>query len=97
MIFFRQNYYAAKWGTNYLTQREIDLDIINRCESKPRLIARPLPPTLLSHALPVVDDVEITKILQLRKAESAAFDVYRDALTRALKQNKNLTLAKPTI
>ena len=55
---------------------------------------RPLPPTVLSHSLPVVDDIAIGKILQLRKAEGAAFDVYREALRNALKQNKTLTLAK---
>jgi hypothetical protein len=27
----RQNYYSIMFGTNYLTQREIDVDIMNRC------------------------------------------------------------------
>jgi hypothetical protein len=49
---------------------------------------------VFSHSLPVVDDIEIGKIIKLRKAEGESFDVYRDALARALKQYENLTLSK---
>jgi hypothetical protein len=89
----QQNYYGNLAGVNYLTQRDIDLDIIRKASvnSGSNKFPPATTPTAFSHALPVVDHIEVRRILALRRAEGAAFAVYREALLKGLNQKK-LTL-----
>ena len=92
----RQNFYGNTVGVSYLTQRDIDLALLRQLEPnarKAKVSRGPTTPTAFSHALPVIDQIDVTKILALRKAEGAAFAVYREALVKGLNQ-KDLTLSQ---
>jgi len=93
----RQNWYANKWGVNYLTHRELDLDVIRRYEEPAGRRHRiapiaPLSPTMLAHSVPVIETVGLKDIIKLRKKEGAAFELYRDAVSKTLKQHPHSTL-----
>jgi hypothetical protein len=87
---FRQNIDVYLSRSQYLTDREIDLDVvtsvgepetIHDCKS---LLAG------LSHTVPAVQGVRLDRLVRLRQKESEAFEVYRDALGRVLNQARAL-------
>lgn len=89
----RQNYYTNMCGTSYLTHRDLDLEVIRSFEgsSKPR-VTSPVSPTIFSHFLPIIGEVSLEKVVRLRRAEGAAFELYRDAISKALRKNKKMPL-----
>ena len=87
---FRQNIDVHFSKSQYLTDREVDLNVvtsvgepetIHDCKS---LLAG------LSHTVPAVQGVRLDRLVRLRQKESEAFEVYRDALGRVLNQARAL-------
>lgn len=70
----RQNYYANVRGASYLTERQIDFDLVKSLERPGgRGRSKSLVPTLLSHTVPIVEGVSVSRILALREQEAPAF------------------------
>jgi hypothetical protein len=81
-----QSINAAMYGLSYLTDREIDFDLI---EAANRMKRRPEATTVLDgfeHALPFVHHVPLKQLVELRMTDGEAFQVYRDSLSRALRE-----------
>src|SRR3989344_120163 len=79
------NYYKQRNAT-YLTDRQLDLDIIEKA-TKIEKLSSPANPLGLYHHLPYLDDVLLEDLVKLRKTVGAAFKVYRDALTLLIKEH----------
>ena len=92
---FDQNVEVHLSKSHYLTHREIDFDIIttmgneNVTRTSETLIGG------LAHSIPTITNIPINKLVKLRQKEGEAFEVYRDTISRVLKQAK--TLAKEEI
>lgn len=72
-------------GLNYLTDRELDLTVIQELGGAD---TKPIQKALvsgLSHAVPVVRHATIETLLQLREKEGEAFAVYREAVAAVLR------------
>jgi len=87
---FQQNIHVCRHGTQYLTDREIDLDIATSI-GKPDVVktSRSLLAGL-SHSIPTIENIHLDKLIHLRQKEGEAFEVYRDALHRVLNQAQAL-------
>jgi hypothetical protein len=81
-----QNYYSTITGTGYLTDRGVDLDVINALAPRPVQLTNALLKANFSHELPVLSGMPVNKLLRVRQDEGAAFQVYRDTLTKAINQ-----------
>jgi hypothetical protein len=84
-----QRHYSRKTGCDYLTTREIDLDLIRSTSSPPVKAVNEALLESFTHALPFVQEVPIENILNLRRREAESFEVYRDAV-RGLLQGIDL-------
>jgi len=85
----RHTYLSDKYSISYLTRREVDFEIIqalNDEESERRNMA--LYQAFLHH-LPFLQEVPIRKLITLRQNEGEAFQVYRNALTTALRRSSS--------
>jgi hypothetical protein len=71
---------------NYLTDRELDLAIVRAMGSKALRQIDSAITRGLSHAVPVVANIPIEDVLLLRDAEPEAFQVYRNALSRIVRE-----------
>jgi hypothetical protein len=83
-----QNFYSTRFGTGYLTNRGVDLDVINALAPKDIQETNTLLKAHFAHELPVVGGISLDTLLKLRNNEGEAFRVYRDALTKAITQAK---------
>jgi RNA-binding protein YhbY len=81
---FIQNVDVDRRGCQYLTDRQVDLDIVTSV-GEPETI-RMCKAFLdgLSHSVPAVEGVRLEKLVRLRQKEGEAFLVYRDALHKTL-------------
>jgi hypothetical protein len=79
----RQNYFSTVNGVNYLTNRQIDFDVITKFGKSHN--HRSFDATAFAHTLPVLEDIPLRKLLSLRAKEGEAFRSYRAALDRAMK------------
>jgi len=81
---FIQNVDVDRRGCQYLTDRQVDLDIVTSV-GEPETI-RMCKAFLdgLSHSVPTVEGARLEKLVQLRQKEGEAFLVYRDALHKTL-------------
>lgn len=84
-----QNYYALRHGTGYLTQRSVDLELINALASQPIRDTNTLLGTSFSHELPVIGGIELRELLKVRRDNGDSFQVYRDALSKAINDVKD--------
>jgi hypothetical protein len=73
----RQNFYGNSVGVNYLTQRDIDLELLRQVDHpnsrKTKVSRTPTTPTAFSHALPVIDQVDVTRILSTAAENQATW------------------------
>lgn len=85
-----QGAYARHSHYTYLTDGDLDADLISSITDEK------IHPTVkavikgLSHAVPVVASTDLRSLLRLREEEAEAFRVYRDSVSRVL-QNADLT------
>jgi hypothetical protein len=85
-----QNMYAATSGAHYLTDRPIDMEMIRQDErattgsgARNRALMEGM-----AHSLPFLSDVPLDDLVELRAKEGDAFEVYRQALRKALEQSQ---------
>ncbi|UPL50808.1 hypothetical protein [Hymenobacter sublimis] len=80
-----QNYYSNIYNSSYLTDREIDSTLI---QDKNKSILNKKFTSSLSHHIPHIPNVPLDNLINLRKKEGEAFQVYRDSLTNFLSNSK---------
>ncbi len=81
-----QNYYSNFYNSSYLTDRELDSKLIlnkNKKELNDKLSSS------LSHNIPYLPSIDLNRIIELRKNEGEAFQVYRHSLTTFLSNTKD--------
>lgn len=79
-----QNVWVDMYNLSYLTNREIDVNVLNAIHLEDnRLISNNITESL-THLLPTVQNVDISNILELRMKEGESFKVYRDTVTSVL-------------
>lgn len=79
-----QNVWVNAYGSTYLTNREVDINMINTLHSKIEFEKSSRIVDALSHTLPIIQNVDLTKIVELRQKDGESFNVYRDSLTKIL-------------
>lgn len=79
-----QNWYSNRYGCNYLTAREIDLNLISNINDENTNGASLALSRAFGHSLPMIENISIDGLLKLRTEEAEAFHVYRDALSKGL-------------
>lgn len=73
-------------GGNFLANRELHSDLIHALNQTPSQISRSsflVDP--LAHQLPYVSGVDLAKLVHLRRSEGESFELYRQAVSTALK------------
>lgn len=83
-----QNHYSNFFSSYYLTHRNIDVKIINNSHNKSQSRLSEAMMDSLDHSLPFIPKTELTRLIQLRKKEGEAFQVYRSSLTNFLSNIK---------
>jgi hypothetical protein len=78
------NWYSNRYGCNYLTAREIDLNLISNINDENTNGASLALSKAFGHSLPMIENISIDGLLKLRTEEAEAFHVYRDALSKGL-------------
>lgn len=84
-----QNYYSNFFNSYYLTHRNIDARIINNNHTKAKSGYNEIIKNSLDHNLPFVPNIDLKKMIQLRKKEGEAFQIYRASLTNFLTSIKS--------
>lgn len=82
-----KNYYEDLKNTTFLTNRQIDADLIEASASTMG-IESPVASSGLYHSLPFLHDILLEDIVNIRLREHQAFIVYRNALTKAMKESE---------
>lgn len=81
---FTQGWYSHAYGCSYVTNHSLDLhiaELFNKAtgsQSAEALIQG------MAHAVPVVLNAPLDRLVALRRADEASFSVYRDAMSRIL-------------
>jgi len=79
-----QSYYSEVYGTQYVTDNEVDFDILSTLNSsKVNTLSAALAEGF-SHSVPYLSDIEISRLLELREKEGESFNVYRDSFSKAI-------------
>lgn len=86
-----QDWYSSNFNANYLTNRPIDLEVIQLLNNKDTSQNSELFYNTLSHTLPIVENVKIEKLIELRQKEPEAFINYRNSLDSLLDKSKGLS------
>lgn len=83
----RQNRFGARMQTSYLTQRIIDFDLARSLAERKGKSSAMLSQSF-SHNLPIAINTTLEALVQFRISENDSFNLYRDALTKALRDSK---------
>lgn len=84
-----QNATANRFNCQYITDRTIDLELMDMVSSKRARTFNSAAVDALTHPLSFVNQVSLNKLLKLRKDDGESFLVYRDAVRSILKNNQN--------
>jgi hypothetical protein len=90
-----QKYSMSLLGTTYLTNRKIEADLIQRLDNNVKVA--PKEASLirgLVQELPFIENAPLELLVRLRKQESESFVVYRESLTKVVKDITNETKAE---
>lgn len=75
-----------KYGLNYITDRQVDLSVLEATnDDEAKLFSRAIMEGF-SHSLPFIKDVSLPSLIKLRQNEGESFQVYRDAVSAVLRQ-----------
>jgi hypothetical protein len=85
-----QDYFTKLYDANFLTNRQVDYDILIRSNSNPNYNLNKVIGNL-NHVVPHLQDIPIEKIISLRDNEGESFVKYRTSLFTAIEQSKSLT------
>ena len=86
-----QNAAANRFNCQYITDRAIDLELMNLVSDKAARNFNSAAADALSHPLAFVGNVPLERILKIRKQEGEAFFVYRDAMRKLLSTARGKT------
>ncbi|WHX29180.1 hypothetical protein QNK09_19005 [Brevibacillus agri] len=89
---YQQNTYVNLHNLTYLTNREVDVEILNALHTKSDFEKSNILVDGLTHLLPILQEVEINKIVELRLKDGESFAVYRDTLTSIINDRTDYTL-----
>ncbi len=84
-----QNATSNRFNCQYITDRTIDLELMNMVSDKRIRTFNSAAVDALTHPLSFVDQISLNKLLKLRKDDGESFLVYRDAVRSILKDNQN--------
>lgn len=84
-----QNWYSRIYNSNYITDRDIDFNILPIINDENVNIQHSVVSKSFSHYVPVLGDVQLSKLVKLREEEGPSFQVYRDAVSNALQLTGN--------
>lgn len=87
---FVQNWYSVMYGLTYLTDRELDIEIMRAVNDRQTNAQGDVLLEALSHSIPFIYDVPLEKLVTLREVEGESFRVYRDALSATLRSVHDL-------
>jgi hypothetical protein len=79
-----QNHYANYFNSYYLTSRNIDAQLINENLDQRKNNFGNTVSNSLDHNLPFLPQIDLKKLIRLRKNEGEAFQIYRSSLTNFL-------------
>lgn len=80
-----QNFYSELYHTQYITDHELDLELIGAANATDVNILSNSLIKGFAHSIPYLSDIEVSQLLKLRDVEGEAFNVYRDSFTQAIK------------
>lgn len=81
-----QNVLLDKTGYNYLTHRDIDVQLINALHGEDKVKISNNIISGLVHEIPILANASLDGILKLRNEEGESFKVYRDAVSSILRK-----------
>ncbi|MDQ3819775.1 MAG: hypothetical protein M3362_19160 [Acidobacteriota bacterium] len=84
----QQDIYCSKGDLNYLTDRELDLSVLEATNDPAKKRFSKALIEGFSHSLPFIQNVSLNKLLRLRMEEGESFQVYRDSVSAMLKSLK---------
>lgn len=84
----QQDIYSSQYGLNYLTDREVDLDVLEATNDQDTKRFSQAVIEGFSHSLPFLEHVSLSSLLKLRQEEGESFQVYRDTVSSILKALK---------
>jgi hypothetical protein len=84
---YYQDYYSKLYDASILTNRTIDFDLVNATNIANNSQLK----FDLNHELPFMQNVPLKKLIELRKKEGEAFEVYRDSVSKAIKEAEKQT------
>jgi hypothetical protein len=87
---FEQNLHVLTRHTQYLSNRQIDFDLIASVGTPDTLSVNRKLVDGIAHSIPDILGIRLENLLKLREKEGEAFMVYRDKLRNALEQSKAL-------
>jgi hypothetical protein len=81
-----QDRFSRLYGFRYLTDRPDDLKVLSAINSSSVESINAKAQSALRHSLPVVKGLNTKALIRLRQTEGESFIVYREALTRVLRE-----------
>lgn len=81
------NYYQDLSGVTYLTDRKLDIELIEGAARQEKIVS-PVRPTDFYHSLPFLQDILVEDLVELRSRHNDSFNAYRDALTKAIREGE---------
>jgi hypothetical protein len=81
----RQNFHTNVRGDSYLTNRQIEYDLVSKLQEDASRNAAPYFVNDLSHYLPTIENADMSSLVELRRKEGESFQVYRDAMRDVMK------------
>lgn len=82
--FYYQDYYSKLYDASILTNRTVDFELTNAIN----LVNNSQLQFDLNHELPFMQNIPLKKLIELRKKEGEAFEVYRDSVSKAIKESE---------
>ncbi len=83
----RQNRFGSNLKTNYLTQRKVDFSVAKRIYER-KNGSNLMFSDHFSHHIPVAINANLEALVQFRRNEDNSFQIYRDALFKAMNDSK---------
>lgn len=88
---YHQNSVVRLYDVSYLTDRDIDINVLNALHSENDFERSSKLVDSLTHLLPIIEDLNLNKIVELRIKDGESFNTYRDSLTKLINQKSNHT------
>ncbi|HZK55442.1 MAG TPA: hypothetical protein VFC84_14760 [Desulfosporosinus sp.] len=87
--FTTQDWYTKNFDFSYLTNRELDIKVINQTNDDDINARNRKLFECLAHQLPVIKDVNIKEILKIREKDGESFGLYRNNMKKLIRELPN--------